>query len=68
MTPVHQMRKPVVVRCCLRSGQMKHVDIFTDGACSGNPGPGVMVLYFALTALRRSFRAARGRLPITAWR
>ena len=19
---------------------MKHVDIFTDGACSGNPGPG----------------------------
>ncbi|MBQ1974341.1 MAG: ribonuclease HI, partial [Ruminococcus sp.] len=19
---------------------MKHVDLFTDGACSGNPGPG----------------------------
>ena len=19
---------------------MKHIDIFTDGACSGNPGPG----------------------------
>lgn len=22
------------------SEQLKHVDIFTDGACSGNPGPG----------------------------
>ncbi len=21
-------------------GRMKHVDIFTDGACKGNPGPG----------------------------
>ena len=21
-------------------GELKHVDIFTDGACSGNPGPG----------------------------
>ena len=21
-------------------GSMKHVDLFTDGACSGNPGPG----------------------------
>lgn len=25
---------------CKELTQMKHVDIFTDGACSGNPGPG----------------------------
>lgn len=25
---------------CIRRICLKHVDVFTDGACSGNPGPG----------------------------
>ncbi len=32
---------------------MKTVTIYTDGACSGNPGPGGWGRYCAITALRK---------------
>ena len=27
-------------KICIRENKMKQVEIYTDGACSGNPGPG----------------------------
>ena len=51
---------------------MKHIEIYTDGACSGNPGPGgwgaILRFRTAQKCTRRSFPAARPTRPTTAWR
>ena len=41
---------------------MKHVDIYTDGACSGNPGPGG---YGAILVFRGLEREISGGHPET---
>ena len=41
---------------------MKHVDIYTDGACSGNPGPGG---YGAILVFRGLEREISGGSPET---
>ncbi len=38
---------------------MKLVTIYTDGACKGNPGPGVGVLGLAWVDIQMSFVVAR---------
>ena len=35
-----QSFKDIILTKVLGGQKMKHVDIFTDGACSGNPGAG----------------------------
>jgi ribonuclease HI len=47
---------------------MKSVEIFTDGACKGNPGPGGWgaVLRFGAHEKELSARAS-GKPPITVW-
>ena len=47
---------------------MKRVEIFTDGACSGNPGPGRLGRDPALRrTTTRNCTAARPTPPTTAW-
>ena len=43
------------------------VEIFTDGACSGNPGPGGWGAILRYGGPRRRCPAARRRPPTTAW-
>ncbi len=45
----------------LIAAMMKHVDIFTDGACSGNPGPGGWGAVLRFTARRKGTVRRRGR-------
>ena len=53
---------------------MKHVTIYTDGACIGNPGPGgygIVLLYNTATPTRREFsggyrRTTNNRMEIMA--
>lgn len=47
--------------------ERKTVYIFSDGACSGNPGPGDTGLFYAVTVRKRSLRAEKLILPITEW-
>ena len=44
------------------------VELFTDGACSGNPGPGVWgALLRCRGGMKRSCPAAKRTPPTTAW-
>ncbi len=43
------------------------VEIFTDGACSGNPGPGGWGAILRCGGARRNSPAASARPPTTAW-
>ena len=50
---------------------MKHVDIFTDGACSGNPGPGGWGAILTFGSKRREVsggepRTTNNRMELTA--
>ena len=50
---------------------MKHVDIYTDGACSGNPGPGGWAAVLVFGPLRKELSGAEpdttnNRMEITA--
>ena len=47
---------------------MKQVTIYTDGACSGNPGPGGWAAILIYQGRERNFPAAKGRPPTTAWK
>ena len=44
-----------------------HVVIHTDGACSGNPGPGGWGAILAFGDHARNSRAASRTPPTTAW-
>ena len=46
---------------------MKTVEIFTDGACSGNPGPGGWGAILRYGTAEKDFPAANTRPPTTAW-
>ncbi len=46
---------------------MKQVTIYTDGACSGNPGPGGWGRCSCMGAIERRFPAERPTPPTTAW-
>ena len=46
---------------------MKRVEMFTDGACSGNPGPGGWGAILRYNDTTRSCSAARPTPPTTAW-
>ena len=46
---------------------MKKITIYTDGACSGNPGPGGWGAILEYKGVRKEISAARRRPPITAW-
>lgn len=43
------------------------VELFTDGACSGNPGPGGWGVILAAAAKKRTFRRRKGDDEQTAW-
>lgn len=43
------------------------VEIFSDGACSGNPVPEVTVRFSVGTEKKRSLAAAKSIPPITVW-
>ena len=43
------------------------VELFTDGACSGNPGPGGWGAILRCRGKERSFPAAKRRRRTTAW-
>ena len=47
--------------------RLPHVIIHTDGACSGNPGPGGWGAILTSAITRRSSRAASRTPPTTAW-
>lgn len=46
---------------------MKHVDIYTDGACKGNPGPGGYGAILVYGGRSASCPAANRAQPTTAW-
>ena len=50
---------------------MKHIEIYTDGACSGNPGPGgwgaILRFRTGEKVYEKRFPAARPEPPTTAW-
>ena len=46
---------------------MKHITIYTDGACSGNLGPGGWGAILEWNGTEKSFPAARRRRRTTAW-
>ena len=46
---------------------MKQIEIFTDGACSGNPGPGGWGAVLRYRQHEKELSAARPRPPTTAW-
>ena len=43
------------------------VEIFTDGACLGNPGPGGWAALLRSGEAERLLAAARPKPPTTAW-
>ncbi len=45
----------------------KVIDIYTDGACKGNPGPGGWGALLRFGARKRNCSAARPPPPTTAW-
>ncbi len=50
---------------------MKHVDIYTDGACSGNPGPGGWAAILSYGSLEKELsggeaRTTNNRMELTA--
>ena len=47
---------------------MKQVEIFTDGACKGNPGPGGWGALLRMGRMKRNWSAAIPTPPTTAWR
>ena len=47
---------------------MKHVTIYTDGACSGNPGPGGWAAILIYGKTRSTSAAAKDIQQIIAWR
>ena len=50
-----------------RMKSMKNVTIYTDGACSGNPGPGGWGAILNTGSTPRSSPAANRTPPTTAW-
>lgn len=46
---------------------MKHVDIYTDGACSGNPGPGGYGAILVFRGLEREISGGSPKRPTTGW-
>ena len=46
---------------------MKKIEIFTDGACSGNPGPGGYGVILRYKGNTKNFGAVIPLQPITAW-
>ena len=46
---------------------MKKVEIFTDGACSGNPGPGGWGAVLRCERLKRNCREEKKALPTIEW-
>ena len=51
----------------VRRSRTPHVVIYTDGACSGNPGPGGWGAILVFGDTRRKSPAASRRPPTTAW-
>jgi len=47
---------------------MKQVEIYTDGACKGNPGPGGWGVLLRMGAHEKECRAVSLTPPTTAWR
>ncbi len=43
------------------------VELWTDGACSGNPGPGGWAALLRYNGHERELTAARRSRPTTAW-
>ena len=46
---------------------MKTVTLYTDGACSGNPGPGGWGAILEFMGLKRNSVAVKRTPPITGW-
>ncbi len=46
---------------------MRSVEIYTDGACSGNPGPGGWGAVLVYGQHEKVFPAAAATPPTTAW-
>lgn len=46
---------------------MIRVEIFTDGACSGNPGPGGWGALLRCRGVERNFPAEKRKPPTTGW-
>ena len=46
---------------------MKTVEIYTDGACSGNPGPGGWGAILRWNGIEKELSAANPRPPTTVW-
>ena len=44
------------------------VEIFTDGACSGNPGPGGWGAVMRFRDIERELSGGAAETPTTAWR
>ena len=47
---------------------MKTVEVFTDGACKGNPGPGGWGALLRMANMKRSCPAPIRKPQITAWK
>lgn len=43
------------------------VEIYTDGACKGNPGPGGWGVLLRYNGREKLFMEERRKLPIIAW-
>ena len=46
---------------------MKNVEIYTDGACRGNPGPGGRGVVLRHEDSEKTLREVRGKPPTTVW-
>ena len=46
---------------------MKKIELFTDGACSGNPGPGGWGAILRYNGREKSFAAAKRKQLTTVW-
>ena len=46
---------------------MKHVEIFTDGACQGNPGPGGWGAILRFNGIEKEISGGDPATPTTEW-
>ncbi len=46
---------------------MKHIEIYTDGACSGNPGPGGWGALLRWNGNTKELSGGTADTPTTAW-
>ena len=47
---------------------MKQVDMFTDGACKGNPGPGGWAALLRMGAHEKELVGGTAHTPTTGWK